>query len=136
MVLLSLALLAGSGSFYRCEVDAGVRFEYNNPPIATFSFFWTNLTYIPLFFTAFVFVSALYFALPGMQPIFPLMLLLYLFYAYEVSEVGGAAVGEHLLTYSTFQGNSLLANPLNKYHPFFLHYSLIVTNLTALHYLF
>jgi len=71
-----------------------------------------------------------------MQLFFPALLLAYLFYAYEVNEIGCTAISEHLLTYSTFQGNLLLVNSLNKYHPFLLHYSVILTNLTTLQYLF
>ena len=124
-ILLSLPLSLVNG--YSTFLDSPVRTTLNGSFIESYSFWWTNLTYLPSFF--FLFLVSIFVVLSlqlGVRHLHWYLLLLLYVYLLEVSDYTPLNVTDLTTSYSNYGLNRLLTNTLNKYHPFIFYFSVCV----------
>ena len=118
-LLTPLASLTG----YSTLLDFNTRISPNDAYAGTYYFWWTNLTYLPLFF----FTVVLLFLLGSNRSLYSVwsMFFVLMYVAYPLELVDYLALNVHYDT-STYGGyglNTLLTNTMNRYHPFIFYVS-------------
>ena len=118
-LLTPLASLTG----YSLLLDFNTRVSPNDAYAGTYYFWWTNLTYLPLFF----FTVVLLFLLSSNRSPYSVwsIFLVLMYTAYPLELVDYLALNAHYGT-STYGGyglNTLLTNTMNRYHPFIFYVS-------------
>ena len=120
---------------YSTLLDFNTRVSPNDTYAGTYYFWWTNLTYLPLFF----FTVALLFLLSSNRPSYSvwLMSLVLMYIAYPLELVDYLSLNAHYST-STYGGyglNTLLTNTMNRYHPliFYISVSLLALSISYAH---
>lgn len=108
---------------YSSLIDLNTRLSANDSYIGTYYFWWTNLTYLPLFFfllSLFIAIfntriasTVLVFLIVTLLTVYPLELFDYLI----LNNLSLNSI------YSTYGLNTLLTNTLNRYHPFIFYTS-------------
>jgi len=122
--LLTLTLGVPHESFL---ADTLLRWDYSAPSISNFFFFWTTFLYVPTFFFTLLLLTYLFFI--NQRCVFiPLIILFSYLYTYEILETSIANLFKSSISYTSFQYNLLLINPLNRYHPFLLYVAVILTS--------
>lgn len=87
--------------------------------------------YVPTFF--FTLSSLTYLFFSNYRSTFtPLLALFFYLYTYEILETSTSNLYQSSISYTSFQYNLLLVNPLNRYHPFLLYMSIIITSSSVL----
>ena len=134
-ILLSSLLLIPVISFsgYSFLFDMNTRLSPNDTLVGTYYFWWTNLTYLPLFFfTLLLYNLYTSFALNYFS-LSIVLFLVYVFYPLELFDY--LALNLHYFTsqYTNYGLNTLLTNTLNRYHPlvFYSSTSLIILAISS-----
>ena len=109
---------------YNSIVDFNTRFSANDTYIGSYYFFWTNLTYLPLFFFSLLGVTLLTKLIVRTNALYVPLFLLFVVYAVETLDY--LSLNAYLQThvYGLNGLNALLTNPLNRYHPLVFYSSL------------
>jgi len=115
-------------------IDSTTRLNCNDAYFSTYYFWWTNLTYLPLFFFL-VTVFILLFWIPKSSKVLvnPILMLL-VAYAFELKDYIILNADDMSTLYGVYGVNTLLVNALNKYHPlvFYVSVGLLVATLIKL----
>lgn len=120
-----LASLTG----YSTLLDLNTRISPNDAYAGTYYFWWTNLTYLPLFFFTIVLLLLLYCSRPYFHACCLLIVLVYVFYPLELVDYLALNAHYGTTTYGAYALNTLLTNTMNRYHPLIFYVS---TGLLAL----
>ena len=106
-------------------VDLSTRLDPHDTLFSSYYFWWTNLTYLPLFFFLLylTWVKVIVW-LPGNQPVISFLIFL-LLYPFEVFDHITLNALDLVSSYSTSGLNVLLTNSLNRYHPLVFYLSAI-----------
>jgi len=128
LAILVLPMFSFSG--YGFPIDLNTRLNPNDAYLGTYYFWWTNLTYLPLFFFTLLLIvcysiSSIRFVLQTL--LVPLLLLAY---AVELSDYLSLNVSDPSSLYGFYGANTLLTNTLNRYHPFVFYLSCLLLTST------
>ena len=121
--LLVTPLLGFSG--YGVTADFNTRLSPNDAFLGTYYFWWTNLTYLPLFFFALGLLAFTYSVATRYAFWVLTSPILYLFYPLELVDYLALNTDIFISTYSSYGLNTLLTNVLNRYHPLVFYLSVI-----------
>lgn len=124
-IVFQLVLLPLNLSHTSFLPDVYLRWDYAAAPLTNFFFFWTTFTYVPTFFTSLFLITYLFIG-EKKEPLLFIFLLCYYLYFYEIIEASVVNLSYYTVSFTSFQYNLLLINPLNKYHPFFLYLSIVI----------
>lgn len=124
-LLTPLASLTG----YSILLDFNTRISPNDAYAGTYYFWWTNLTYLPLFFFAIVLLLLLCCSRPYFRAYCLLTVLAYTLYPLELVDYLALNAHYGTTTYGAYALNTLLTNTMNRYHPLIFYVS---TSLLAL----
>jgi uncharacterized membrane protein SirB2 len=103
--------------------DIGVRTNINEPFLGTYYFWWTNLFYLPTFFTVLAFIALYLKSNSHLRKTLLIIIPIIVIYIVEVSDAQALNNLELTAFYTTQGLNILLTNTLNKYHPFIFYLS-------------
>lgn len=98
--------------------DINFRFDVNDSIPNFYSFFWTNIWYLAVFFW-FMFFFFFFFSSFRLYKIFCLLI----FYTYEVTDFWSSNFSFQFFNFYAVNMNFLLTNDLNKYHPLIFYTS-------------
>jgi len=121
--LLVTPLLGLSG--YGVTADFNTRLSPNDAFLGTYYFWWTNLTYLPLFFFAITLLAFTYAATTRYAFWVLASPILYLLYPLELVDYLALNTDIFISMYSSYGLNTLLTNVLNRYHPLIFYLSVI-----------
>ncbi len=122
--LLVTPLLGLSG--YGVTADFNTRLSPNDALLGTYYFWWTNLTYLPLFFFALALLAVTYSVTTRYTFWVLTSPILYLLYPLELVDYLALNTDTLISTYSSYGLNTLLTNVLNRYHPLVFYSSVII----------
>lgn len=121
LITLSILLLAAPYYTFMSFVplpDFLTRATINDSCIATYYFFWTNLTYLPMFFFTLVVILFLQHLLNVPNYCYTwLAVPIFVLYLTELSDYLALNLVDLISLYNTTGVNTLLTNTLNRYHP-------------------
>lgn len=123
-LLLAVPLLGLSG--YGATVDFNTRLSPNDACLGTYYFWWTNLTYLPLFFFALTILALSHCAATRYTFWSSICFIIYAFYPLELVDYLALNTDALVSVYSSYSLNTLLTNVLNRYHPFVFYLSVIM----------
>ena len=109
---------------YNSILDFNTRFNANDTYAGSYYFLWTNLTYLPLFFFTLLGVTLLSWLVVRTNAAFLPLALLFVVYAVETLDYLSINACLQTHVYGLNGSNSLLTNPLNRYHPLVFYSSL------------
>lgn len=117
--MLPLQLISG----YGFTLDALTRLNPNDSFAGVYYFWWTNLTYLPLFFFLLLFLSCL--TVYGLPTSFKALFvsIFIVIYSTELFDYLGLNCQEVVSSYGFYGVNTLLTNTLNRYHPLVFYMS-------------
>ena len=111
---------------YSFTLDSTTRINPNDAPFSTYYFWWTSLTYLPMFFFTVLMANWLSKAQLSPLPHLVLALLALIVYLVELAEYLPLNVTDPISSYPCCSANTLLTNALNRYHPFVFYLSFIL----------
>jgi len=120
LLLFPTAALTG----YNSILDFNTRFNANDTYAGSYYFLWTNITYLPLFFFMLLGVTLLSWLVVRTNATFLPLALLFVVYAVETLDYLSINACLQTHVYGLNGSNSLLTNPLNRYHPSVFYSSL------------
>ncbi len=123
LLLLTTPLLGLSG--YGCTADFNTRLSPNDACLGTYYFWWTNLTYLPLFFFALVLIALSHHSTIRYTFWFFASCIVYVLYPLELADYLALNTDIFISMYSSYGLNTLLTNVLNRYHPFIFYLSVV-----------
>ena len=107
--------------------DLNTRAMVNDAVFGSYYFWWTSLTYLPLFFFGLTLISFTIFT--KIKTRSPQLIFLFastIIYSTELTDYILLNVHWDAMDYSTFGVNTLLTNTLNRYHPFVFYFSTVL----------
>ena len=111
-------------SGYSWTLDTLTRVNPNDTYAGSYYFWWTNLTYLPLFFFLFVFMLSYITAnIRQLNAGVSILYLALLFYSVELVDYLVLNSLDSSVVYSYYGINTLLTNVLNRYHPLVFYFS-------------
>ena len=120
-LVLMLPALTTSG-FSPC-LDSNSRLNASDALISTYYFWWTNLTYLPLFFFTILFVALLMVGNKLSRSLFMVTCISIMIYPLELFDHLTLNTSLVASSYHSYGNNILLTNALNRYHPFVFYMS-------------
>ena len=127
-LLLNTPLLGLLG--YGFTADFNTRLSPNDAYLGTYYFWWTNLTYLPLFFFALILLAFSYRAPTYYTSASFIGFALYILYPLELADYLALNTDIFISVYSSYGLNTLLTNVLNRYHPLVFYCSVITLFIT------
>jgi len=129
LLLIPLTSITG----YSVLLDLNTRVSPSDAYIGTYYFWWTNLTYLPLFFFTVVLLFLLTNNFPSYLVTLTLLVLAYTVYPLELVDYLALNCHYGTSTYGGYGLNTLLTNTMNRYHPFIFYASVSLLGLSILY---